>query len=292
MPSSFIGPHGHDFTPVAEALEPFRDEEIIFLPGPGNAGDGLINLGTYKFLERLGIKHRWGSYLESYPGKVVLHCGGGALVSIYPGGENILRRNADVAKALILLPHTIRSYGDYLQSLGPNCTLFAREAISHDYLLSHRGKANIGRAPDMAFVLSDQDIRAEPWSFDHLWQPEIRGPWARMVVKFLLRSRKEETLHAMRTDKESKIYKGGDADLTGMFSPGNMRRDQCATAIKTIRLITKAYDEVVTDRLHMSILAAIMGKNVTLIDNSYGKNKSMFEASMRDYFPHMRFCDA
>ena len=292
MFNSFIGPHGHDFTPVAETLEPYRDEEIVFVPGPGNAGDGLINLGTYKFLERLKIRHRWGDYREPHPGKVVLHCGGGALVSIYPGSEDILRRNADVAKALILLPHTVRTHGEYLKSLGANCTLFAREAISYEYLLAHRGAADVKLAPDMAFVLSDRDISTEPWGFNHLWQREILGPWARMLIKFLWRSRKEKKLRAMRSDKESKIIMGGDSDMTGMFSPGNMHRDQCANAIKAIRLIAKAYDEIETDRLHMSILAAIMGKKVTLFDNSYGKNKSMFEASMRDYFPHMNFRDA
>lgn len=290
MTERILGPHGHDFTPVAEALAPFMGEEIVFIPGPGNAGDALINLGTYAFLDRIGARYMRGDRSRTYAGRVVLHCGGGALVDVYPGGEDILRRHHDTARALILLPHTVRAHGDLIARMDGRCTLFAREAESLDYLRAHRGAARVARAPDMALALSDSDIQAEPWSLRRLLDPEIRGPWLRMVAKFLLHARRDPVLRALRFDVEARGPVPADSmDLTWFFSPGDMSRAHCATAIKAIRLVTAAHERVETDRLHMAILAAIMGKPVTMIDNSYGKNSAMFRASIAGRFPHVRF---
>lgn len=263
------------------------------MPGAGNAGDALINLGTYAFLDRIGQRHVRGHMSGSYPDRVVLVGGGGALAGLYPGAEDVLRRNHDTVRALILLPHTVRAHGDLIAAMDARCTLFAREAVTLDYLMAHRGEANVAPAPDMAFALSDADIRAEPWSLRRLASPEIRVSWLRMVAKFLWHARRDPVLRAMRTDIEARKPPPRDTmDLTGFFSPGDMSRAHCAAAIKVIHLIAAAHERVETDRLHMAVLAAIMGKPVLMFDNSYGKNAAMFDASISDHFPDIRFRDA
>ena len=49
------------------------------------------------------------------------------------------------------------------------------------------------------------------------------------------------------------------------------------------------FDEVVTDRLHGAIGAALLGKRVVMRDNSYGKNADVYEFSLAERFPRMRF---
>ena len=293
MTDPATGPHGHDFTPVVEALAPWRDEEVVFVPGPGNGGDGLINLGTYRFLDRMGIRHVRGEPGRRYPGRVVLHCGGGALVDLYPDSDATLRANHDAARALILLPHTVRTHGGLIAAMDGRCTLLARERPSLEHLAAHAGGARVGLAPDMAFALSDADIRAEPWSLRRLLAPRIRRHWPPMVAKFLWHARRDPVLRAMRGDVEAGAPGArGHMDLTGMFSPGDMSRPHCAAAIKAIRMVAAAHERVETDRLHMAVLAAIMGLPTVMVDNSYGKNRAVFEASIAGRFPHVRFRDA
>lgn len=43
------------------------------------------------------------------------------------------------------------------------------------------------------------------------------------------------------------------------------------------------YQNVVSERLHGCILAILLGKNVTVVNNSYGKNKSFYEAWLKEF---------
>lgn len=75
-----IGPHGHDFENVANCLTSFRDETVVFVPNPGNAGDNLINLGAYRLFENLGMRYVLGMHSKLYPDRVIIHSGGGSMV--------------------------------------------------------------------------------------------------------------------------------------------------------------------------------------------------------------------
>ena len=50
-----------------------------------------------------------------------------------------------------------------------------------------------------------------------------------------------------------------------------------------------AVDVVVTDRLHVSIAAAMAGRETMMIDNSYGKLSGVHEQSMKS-LSHVSFC--
>ncbi|CAA0282372.1 Exopolysaccharide biosynthesis protein [Acinetobacter baumannii] len=43
------------------------------------------------------------------------------------------------------------------------------------------------------------------------------------------------------------------------------------------------YDTIYTTRLHGCILAVLLGKNIYLMDNNYGKNTRFFNEWLQDY---------
>jgi exopolysaccharide biosynthesis predicted pyruvyltransferase EpsI len=49
------------------------------------------------------------------------------------------------------------------------------------------------------------------------------------------------------------------------------------------------FEAVVTDRLHVAILSALMGKRVCLLKNSYWKNESVYEHSLALFFDNVHF---
>ena len=292
MAEPVLGPHGHDFTALATCLQGFGKAELIFVPNPGNAGDALIDLGTYQFFERIGLRYRLGDYRDTFPGEVVIYAGGGALIEAYPGSDSFFRRNHPVCKALVLLPHTVRAYPDLLAAMDERCHLFAREAESHAYLTRHCPRAQVGLCHDLAFFLSPASIRAEPWNLAHLHKHGLFGPWLRMAIKFGLQAKiRSATLSAFRTDVEKTglALPPGNHDLAVFFNSDDKSRPGCANTAKVLSRVFSAYRQIDTNRLHMTILGAILGKPVRMFDNSYGKNRAIFDQSIRGVFPKVTF---
>ncbi|MEM6421931.1 MAG: polysaccharide pyruvyl transferase family protein, partial [Pseudomonadota bacterium] len=49
------------------------------------------------------------------------------------------------------------------------------------------------------------------------------------------------------------------------------------------------YRRIWTNRLHVAIAGALLGRETHLFANSYFKNRAVFEASLRDRYPHVTF---
>lgn len=290
-----FGPLGHDFSPLIRCLEQFRDEELVFVPNPGNAGDALINLGMYKLFQDLGLRFQTGSREETYAGRVVVYSGGGALVPEYPGNGAFFEANHSAAKALILLPHTVRAYGDLIADMGSNCHLFAREENSFAYLQDVVTRANLALTHDLAFYLDDRAIAAMPWDRGFLMGASRRWSWPKMVAKFAVQAwRGDGQLNALRTDTEKTTVAipSGNHDMSEMFASGDMSFGACASTIKTMRAVFRRYDSVNTNRLHIAVLSALVGLPVDMRDNSYGKNRDIHDHSIKGYFDNVTFHSA
>jgi exopolysaccharide biosynthesis predicted pyruvyltransferase EpsI len=52
-----------------------------------------------------------------------------------------------------------------------------------------------------------------------------------------------------------------------------------------------AFDLINTNRLHVGIMAALMGKEVNLYDNNYGKNRDVFQYSLHT-FSKVNWCES
>ena len=50
------------------------------------------------------------------------------------------------------------------------------------------------------------------------------------------------------------------------------------------------FEQVNTNRLHIAILSALLGKSVNFYANSYGKNHAVYEHSMAQRFSNVKWC--
>lgn len=289
-----VGPHGHDYQVLRECLSSFVGEKFVFVHNPGNAGDNLINLGTYRFFEGLGLQFECGRNDEVYPDRVIVYSGGGALVSHYTGSDTFFRRNHPVCKAMILLPHTFRAYADLISEMDERCHLFVREASSYHFVAKHINRANLHKAHDMAFMLDAAYIEGLRWEAVPLFRKGLLRSWLVMLIKFTMIARfKDSTFHGFRTDLESAGYSSHplNVDLSMMFATGDMQFSHCANSAKALALVLQAFQKIRTDRLHIAILSTILGLEVEMHDNNYGKNYDIFDHSIRSYFDNTRFIE-
>jgi exopolysaccharide biosynthesis predicted pyruvyltransferase EpsI len=72
---------------------------------------------------------------------------------------------------------------------------------------------------------------------------------------------------------------------------GNMSDEHLVeqNVVDILSVINK-YNIVNTNRLHVCIGAALLGKQVNFYPNSYYKNESIFLMSLKDKFPNVRWC--
>ena len=91
-----------------------------------------------------------------------------------------------------------------------------------------------------------------------------------------------------RTDMEKRqgfINPENNKDLSNLINYDPTQRDMkkvFRTAYEFLGEINK-YQVINTNRLHGSIGGFLMGKQVNLYDNSYGKNKSVYQYSLSGY---------
>lgn len=287
-----IGPNGHDFSEVAECLKLFSDETLVFIPNPGNAGDNLINLGSYRLFDMLGVAFEQGRRDQVYPDRVIVHGGGGSLVPHFAGADEFFRANHPVCKAMILLPHTIRTYGDLIAGMDERCHIFTREAPSHDFVAGFVERAHVHDAHDMAFMLDKDYVRGLGWDWGDLYRKGRLKPWLKMLAKFAIIARfRDPTLHALRTDDETDRQPDHplNYDMSRMFASADMSKPSCINTAKALQTTLEAFRRVETDRLHIAIFSSILGLEVEMQDNNYGKNHDIYAQSIQGRFDKTRF---
>jgi hypothetical protein len=222
-------------------------------------------------------------------GEIVLIGSGSNLVPSYGSVALALRRFAEKAKAVILLPHTIRGHGDVLGSLGRNCILFCRDPESYGYALNNAPGALAYLAHDMTFQLDPQELlftTAKPNHQDFA-KRRLAGAgvsWREMRARPVVR--------LFRRDGEaSGDHETTDADISAIFEsgvwPDNANRSGWALLefIRTLRAIE-------TDRLRIAIGAWLLGVPCTLYENALGINLPVYRHSMRHSAPGLQFAHA
>ena len=289
-------------------------QSVLFIPNSGNAGDALIGHATFQLFDKLDLDYEClVDYRRFDPsGRVVVCAGGGNLVPLYDGTERVLRWAGGRARRVILLPHTIRGNEKLLADLGPEVDLICREEISHRHVANAVRAAHCHLADDMAFSLDVQDTLAnEPASISQwslyarklgykLFKPSlvktIPSPWKIRRNKHLMTARygaQAGILHAFRTDVEKTTIPlpRDNLDLANEFSHGTKSPHACHTGSFHLLRYLDTFEEVHSNRLHVSIGAALLGKRVKFWPNSYWKNQAVYEFSMRDRFPNVEWIE-
>ena len=280
-------------------LASFRGRRVLFAPNPGNAGDSVIACAEYQLFERLGIDYKVISLdvdCDITAGEIVFYGGGGNLVEPYPNARNFIARHHRGVKRLVVLPHTVLAYSELLSAFGDNVDIICREQSSYDYALHFAHAAQVYLMDDAAFLLDVKGLSAEVSISDGIWfnRPLRAAKRAVRILHHSLRNRRQgKTLNSFRGDVEGTGRSGAEAnfDVSQMLAADTMSAlDSTLTARSMIKFISR-FSVVKTDRLHVCIVSLLLGKEVHFFDNSYGKNRAVYEKSMYGRLPSLKWCE-
>jgi exopolysaccharide biosynthesis predicted pyruvyltransferase EpsI len=277
-------------------LRSIRNRDVVYVPNDGNAGDSFIAHATYQLFDRVGLSFQPGNLSGIYPRRVVICGGGGNLLMPYPNMVGFLRRNMGQWQQLVILPHTIRSYEDTLQQFGSNCFVFCREKPSFEFAGSNSPRANVFLSHDLAlscdFTETRRQIvhRSRSDLLDRVLLVRNAKRLLRNVSHGLMNLGERQVLNAFRTDVEKTAVDipKSNIDLSQVFAADNMSPTSSLHATYWMMRFIDRFKVVRTNRLHIGIMSAMLGKQVDLLDNSYGKIRDVFNHSLRE-FPNVQW---
>ncbi len=238
-------------------LDKYKNTKVDFFRFSGNYGDSLIWHGTKKLLSSLNISKHYVDISSLKYNDVLFIDGGGNLVDYYSDVRDFLKEKPSLYNEIVILPHTI--FGEkqikVLNNISSRLTVFCREKVSARFLENRLAHGKVYLWHDCAFYNTFSSV------------PTGKG-----------------VLNAFRLDKESALR-------TLPVSNIDLSHDGYATEPLT-QLINslQKYVQINTDRLHIAIGAALLGKEVKLFPNLYYKNKAVFDYSLRR-FPNVRFVE-
>ncbi len=269
-----------------------RRRSIRFVINRGNAGDGLIAAGTWQLFDRLKFYPIVSKTNQVQSGDIAIYGGGGNLVPEYPDCRQFLERclAVGVDRAMIL-PHTIRGHERLLASLDQRFTLVCRDIESLERVRASGTVARIIMAPDLALCLDIERLRERcrnpgarrRFALDLVAHGQAARyfRWRRTLRR--LRDERSGTLYVLRADAEAPVGASGDPrwDISKHYISKFRSRYECDFVSRDIFDFIEGVPAVVTNRLHVGIAGALMGKQVTFRDNSYGKIRAVFNTSLR-----------
>jgi exopolysaccharide biosynthesis predicted pyruvyltransferase EpsI len=291
---------------------------LLDFPGHQNSGDSMIFFGQKAYLSRLGVRLAYICDAARYdpsvlrrrcPNGPILLQGGGNFgdrwVEIQEFRERVIADFPD--RPIIQLPQSIDFQSDERLALAkermgshPELTLLIRDHAGAERTRLLFPSSNVEFCPDSAFGMGLLSRRREP-----------------VVDVIEIRRRDSEGVgHAELTMPSGVTVERHDWGLLGaravawrvVRAPGSAVRRFPAASRALYPLLPHMYEMqarlnvgnavrllsrgrvVVTDRLHATVLAALLGIPVVATDNAYGK----VSALVRDYlgqFPEVHFVE-
>jgi exopolysaccharide biosynthesis predicted pyruvyltransferase EpsI len=281
-----------------QALRAARPARLLYVPNEGNAGDALIATGSWQFFDDMGLAPAYAKVRDIRRGDALIYAGGGNLVPEYQSCSRFLERclEVDVASVLVL-PHTIRGHEALLARLDKRFTLVCRDVASLDRVRATGTRAQVLYAPDMALYI---DV---PRLFKQCEQYRGAAFWARMAHHdrlapylrwrlALLRRAPPTHLHldVIRVDAEAIAALPGDKrwDMSNLYGSKFRLRGESDLVTRDFLRFFGQLIAVRTNRLHAGVAAALMGCEVTYLDNSYGKISAVYDAWL-SHLPQISF---
>lgn len=279
-------------------------EPLLYVSVPGNAGDSAINCAAYRVFEARGLRFERVEPdvdAERTRGRVLVGAGGGNLVPMYDDMHALIERHHAGCRRLILLPATVRGHEAFLGTLGGNVTMLCRDQPTLAHVQRHAPRVQSLASHDVALHLDVRSLLAQTrWRFLPLVSSpaqarrNLRRRWRGWKYDQRNTSRRDE-LFAFRTDVERAEGAGAatavaNIDVSVEFVSDDMSPRLALEATWRMLGFLDRYTTVHTDRLHVAILSALLGKRVLLHDNSYGKNSAVYDQSMRGHFPKVELC--
>jgi pyruvyl transferase EpsO len=278
--------------------QPFH---YVDYPVHGNIGDLLIMHGTLAFFDRFRLKPRISAPAFSYnpdwveKGDVVVFHGGGNFGDLYSAFGSQPLREQVVARypenRIVVLPQTIhftspeeRKRSARIFRQHPDVHLCVRDYASYD--IAREFTDHVYLLPDMAhqlypilpahapttgtLLISRMDDEKRSGAESAPLEFTARTDWPLVVGE---RERNIDFFRrAMRSTYRVGLGWNANKLLTRSWAKYSGRLVDDA-----VRLFSR-HGHIVTDRLHGHILACLMNRTSTVLDNSYGKNSAYVSA--------------
>ncbi len=289
---------------IREGLFPLINHDYVYLDLPyhSNIGDTLIWKGIETFLASLSYKCLFRSSNETFenisiPSDVIilLH-GGGNFGDLYaPHSE--LRRRVVLSypnNKIIILPQTVYYEGARNARLDAkifrqhkHLTICARDQYSYRFLKAFGFSKNILLIPDMAFCINREELmqysrpslnkdlffkrvdREKSDGIDISYLPDIydTSDWPNYETSEPM----VEHLYELINNRQ---FKEADEYAVSTYLP-----QRVITGVEHI----SQYNQVFSNRLHGAILSILLGKDVYILDNFYGKNSQYYKTWLKDF---------
>lgn len=249
---------------VERLFSTYRDRPFVLVEPGGNAGDQLIYRGAEKVANAVGLSYSVIGYAafmaQDFEPQTVLYLhGGGGYNPIWSGKPMEMLAKAVRHRGVVIQgPQTFWDDLDFLKTrvgdvVGDaaceRLVLMAREQVSHSLLTRV--------VPDAVEAVLDHDTALNLDASD-----------------LAPRQEKGYVYYAIRADKEARVPPAREyAALWG--DPVLLSRD-----FEGWFTLHAGATTLVTNRLHSSILGAILGIPTTLCPNSYFKNRAVWEHSL------------
>ncbi|MFK7899450.1 MAG: polysaccharide pyruvyl transferase family protein [Cyclobacteriaceae bacterium] len=254
----------------------YKGQTVDFLANHGNIGDTLIFQGTVAFFEQLDIKLNLITSITKNNNSLLVVSGGGNLIDHYSVLPTWLLPRVQQATVVydrvVILPHTI--FGERtiagLAAFSSCIDIFCRERYSYDFLADKFPTNQLYLSDDMAFHLDFSSLKQKG----------------------------KDSLYVFRTDgeKTSIPIPENNIDLSEEFEIGKPYQHNYwelsywkEFPIKLVEYINQ-FESVTTNRLHIGIASALLGKETTIYPNNYFKNKGIYEYSLSK-MDHVTFID-
>ena len=274
---------------------------LKYVANEGNAGDALIAAGTWQFFDDMGVNPPYAQVRQIKAGDAPIYSGGGNLVNEYMTCARFLERclAVDVAEAMVM-PHTIRGHEKLLKRLDERFTLVCRDTASLLRVQATGSRAKLLFAPDMALYINVPRLFATCDSYRgaSFWLRTMQTsrllPYLRWRHK-LSRRRPQASgnVSILRVDVEATSSAPGDPrwDVSNMYGSGFSSREESELVARDFLAFFEKVSSVRTNRLHAGVAGALMGCEVTYLDNSYGKISAVYDAWL-SHLPFISFEEA
>lgn len=283
---------------LIKSMSPF-----IYLPNLGNYGDLLIAEATRQKLRALGVHYT--EYNGNLPENChVVFAGGAKITNEWGIGEDseLHVLNDSRIKKCLVLPHSINGPDDFLNNLNERYTLCCRETTSIQHVQKQAPEVETLLAHDMAISLDLHQTRQELTevnaidyqvlnSEEKLAYELLKNGFSLQLKENVLKSSVTSHLSGvtkriaflLREDREkaSNLSTKYTFDIAGAWITSGRAMRFNANLLIAFSDALKTVDVVVTDRLHVAIMAWHSGREVYMLDNSYKKLSGVYELSLK-----------
>lgn len=259
-----------------------------------NVGDLLIYLGTEKFFENYDVEvgYRADIYNLNYKKisrcDVILFHGGGNFGDLYPQihkkRESIITQFKN--KRIICLPQTIHFKNE--KNLQNSSVIFSNHNDFHFFVRDEVSKKLAADFTSKSYLCPDMAHSLHPLVDKFETGPTNNTPKhiLNLVRKDIEKVKSTNQLNKFEFDWDDiikfdnilaiKCYRLGNKLNFNQEKLASFWYRECRSIVFGAINFFRTYDVVYTDRLHGLILATLIGKEVKLKDNSYGKNSNYY----------------